>query len=93
MPDRVSFAAVGLAYLENAILSALGKSNNYKPEHLARMLGIYPDVRIYFDGSPAGNQIVRAILEVLEREGRVQRSPHSPQHSWELTARERNLRL
>ena len=37
MPDRVSFAAVGLTYLENAILSALGKSN-YKPEHLARML-------------------------------------------------------
>ena len=92
MSDRVSFANIGLAYLENAILDTLGKSH-YRPEHLANTLGIYPDVRINFDGSPAGNQIVRAILEALEREGRVQRSDHHPQHSWELTQKERSRRL
>ena len=92
MPDRVSFANIGLAYLENAILDALGK-HHYRPENLANMLGIYPDVRIDFEGNPAGNQIVRAILEALEREGRVQRSDNHPQYSWELTPKERNLRF
>ena len=90
MPSRVSIANIGLAYLENAILDALEKGH-YRPENLARMLSLYPDVRV--DDRPAGSQIVRAILEALEREGRVQRSDHHPQHSWELTQRERSQRL
>ena len=92
MLSRVSAASIGLAYLENAILDALG-SRHYRPENLANMLGMYSGVRINFDGYPAGNQIVRAILEALERQGRVKRSDHYPQGSWELTDEERNRRL
>ena len=90
MPDRVSFANIGLVYLENAILDALGKSS-YRPENLARMLGLYPNIKV--GDWPAGNQIVRAILESLEQDGRVQRCSGYPSGGWKLTVKERHLRL
>ena len=89
MPSRASFAAIGLAYLENAILDALVKST-YRPEHLARMLGLYPNVR--FNNLSAGNQIVRAILAALEQEKRVRRCSAYPRFEWELTVEERSRR-
>ena len=88
-PHRVSFANIGLVYLENAILDALGESS-YRPGHLARKLGLYPNITV--GERPAGNQIVRAILESLEHEGRVQRCSGYPQGSWELTEKEHYLR-
>ena len=89
MPHRVSFANIGLVYLENAILDALGKSS-YRPGQLARILGLYPDIRV--GDNLAGSQIVRAILESLEQEGRVQRCSGYPQGGWELTEKECYLR-
>ena len=84
-PSRASFAAIGLAYLENAILDALGNSV-YRPGNLAEMLGLYPGVRV--PNGPAGTQIVRAILALLEQEGRVERFGSS----WRLTDKERSRR-
>ena len=90
MLSRTSAAKIGLVYLEDAILDALEK-NHYRPENLARILSLYPGVRV--GDRPAGNLIVRAILEGLERDGRVQRSDKHPQDSWELTENERYQRL
>ena len=88
---RVSLANIGLAYLENAILDALGESV-YEPGDLARKLGLYPDVRDHRNGDHlSGNLLVRAILVSLERERRVQSSEHG-RRSWRLTEKERHLR-
>ena len=89
---RISFASIGLAYLENAILDTLGK-RNMEPGHLARQLGIYPDVRDYgrSDDQLSGNLLVRAILVSLQKDGRVQSSEYHPR-SWKLTEKELHLR-
>ena len=82
MPDRVSFAGIGLAYLEayleNAILDALGTSGSTK-SILADELGLT---------SPAKDEIVGAILASLQHEERVRR--HGRKY-WRLT--EKDLRL
>ena len=90
MLSQSSAANIGLAYLENAILDAIGE-NHLRPEHLTNMLGLYPEVRINFDGRRVGDQIVRAVLEGLERKNCVQRSEFH-HHSWELTPSERARR-
>ena len=84
-PSRASFAAIGLAYLENAILDALGNFTS-SPRKLASRLGLYPGVRV--PNGPAGTQIVRAILVALEEEKRVQSSGSD----WRLTDMERSRR-
>ena len=89
MPNRTSFASIGLTYLENAILDAFGE-RSYLPWQLARIIGLYPDIMV--GNMRAGSQIVRAILESLEREGRVKRASFRDKE-WELTESERRLRL
>ena len=54
MPDRVSLAKIGLAYLEAAVIDALGVSGSTK-SILARNLRLT---------SPARDEIVGAILTV-----------------------------
>ena len=79
MLDRVSSARIGLAYLENAILDALGTSGGTK-DILARELRLT---------SPAKNEIVGAILASLQYEGRVRRDSRT---YWRLTEKELRLR-
>lgn len=90
-PSRASFARIGLAYLENAILDALGEYGR-EPGDVASDLGLYPDVRDHRNNDQlSGNALVRAILISLEREGRVVASEHGTR-SWKLTKKERRLR-
>ena len=89
--SRASFGKIGLAYLENAILDALGEYGR-EPGDIASDLGLYPDVRDHRNGDQlSGNLLVRAILVSLEREGRVKGSEHG-HRSWKLTEDERRLR-
>lgn len=91
MPHRVSFVRVGLTYLENAILEAIGE-RGWEPWQIANSLGVYPDVRDHRNNDQlSGALLVRAILVSLEREGRVQSSEHGTR-SWKLTEKERRLR-
>ena len=79
MPDRVSLAKIGLAYLEAAVIDALGVSGGTK-SILARNLRLT---------SPARDEIVGAILTALHHEGRVRRDGRT---YWRLT-KEEELRL
>lgn len=91
MPDRLTLARVGLAYLENAVLETLGALRYARPADIALRLGLYPDARFY--DRPAGSWIVQGILEACERDGRVRRANlQSPFGAWQLTERERSRR-
>ena len=79
MPDRVSLAKIGLAYLEAAIIDALGVYGGTK-SILAANLRLT---------SPAKDEIVGAILTSLHHEGRVRRDGRT---YWRLTEEE-ELRL
>ena len=79
MPDRVSLAKIGMAYLEAAIIDALGVSGGTK-SILAGNLRLT---------SPAKDEIVGAILASLNHEGRVRRVGRT---YWRLTEEE-DLRL
>lgn len=91
IPSRASFATIGLAYLENAILDAL-REYGREPGDVASDLGLYPNVRDHRNNDQlSGNLLVRAILISLEREGRVKGSERGTR-SWKLTENELRLR-
>lgn len=88
MLSRASAANIGLAHLENAILDAISDDVSVHPWwHMAEGdLAIYPGIRVD-DGRP-GTVIVRTILKVLQKEGRVEWNGHR----WVLTAKGRRGR-
>ena len=88
MTNHVTHARIGLTYLENAVLEALADSQ-LMPGQLARKLDLYYDFQV--GDNRAGSRVVRAVLEALQREGRVERLHRSATY-WKLTDKERELR-
>ena len=87
MDTPKAFARLGIVYLEEAILTAMG-DEALMPSQISKRLGIlgYPE-----GATQERYKIVRGILQRLAKDGRVERHHHG--HRWKRTdiaVREKN---